>query len=1327
MRLHLNKTLRAALIAAITAVGTTLPQSFAAGEPVTTDLFTVDGWTKSNMTIDTSNQVASNKGWNKGHAYMTLDSAYVLPAGQDTYLDFSYQIDLNFNGCVTFTLIDSKNSISLTTGWGQYNDGGHHVGYGTTSVTNPDLLYQFKDTGDGKCKVTEAGYFDYGSQAQNNTPYTSQVDGHIAWDDTKSHYVLTLTNTQQSEDPVTITYDLGVSSLNFDKVNICIEGRSGGSDYYKMTELTTTYAAPTAPVVSDYVWSGSVDANWDKTTENWLADEAAAAYVNGKNAFFTSAGAEKTVAVKDAIVAGNLTVDNAEYTFNIEEGASLSVGKIDIVGSASKLSINSVGATTLSLTALANEGELHLGAGVAVVATGSNVTLTADHGLGVTGEGSISIGTMTASGGTHTLSVGISAASLETSGGANVTFNGTLNSITGAIHTKSGASTSLSIGTGDTDAILVVNRLELGDNASGGAANFVIGEHGKVVVKSANNETGYKAAGLLFSEWGQSTHAQIAGELYAKDAMLSTGDKAATIDISGTVATKGIRGIKNVNNTINLAEGGVLVLGASGITADNNGTWAINLNGGEVGISENATIARALNVAGDVTFNTQLYTWVGSDAAQEIEAGQEGGTITISGNISGNGTITKTGAGELILSGGSNVINNTIQVQKGTLTMTGTYEIGGIKGGDIQEYYVDVDGKEATNGFYCQAGSKTVYSAEGATVNDNGAKYTIGGVEVAVTGGVITIDPTVDYTTLWVRDGSEAFAAYKTKAGEALTKVDLAAGTSVNMDYDTASITLEMHGDATVNATAAATISSISGWENHTLNVDGTSEVTLANLTTLTGSSALEVKGGTLNTKKFMLNSADASLKVNDGTTMNVTGDLTPTHGSVEVAGAVNISGSLDLSNGGNSNVELDITSTGEVMAGSMWMAAAAAVALEQGGTFNIANMQIVGKDGGRISTTTNNVLYGSNNGAFVIENATITATGNVTIGNTLSGVDVVVADGSSLTLKTAADSVTVNAGGTINKGEGGSFSNLTIEDGGIIGTGLDNSEVGIAADVTVTFAQGIEDSGVEFYGEDGVQVKNTGGESIHYTIDEENAKVTADTLIAAGENPEDTIVVNNEVNVSSIANWGDAALTLTHIGTETHLESISTIGGQVTLQGVTTDPIALTDLSIGAGSTVAVYTDEHATTEGTVTVSETLTAGGATLLANLEMADGSKLDVNGGDAMALTLGSEFNLAEGAIVTLDEETLAAIANLENIGDKVILVKQYQDHALTTNLEDGDWSRTHFDLSSITNADYKLYVQDGQIGLVKSSNVPEPTTGTLSLLALAALAARRRKH
>lgn len=1328
MRLNLNKTLRAALIAAITAVGTTLPQSFAAAEPVTTDLFTVDGWTKSNMTIDTSNQVASNKGWNKGHAYMTLDSAYVLPAGQDTYLDFSYQIDLNFNGCVTFTLIDSKNSISLTTGWGQYNDGGHHVGYGTTSVTNPDLLYQFKDTGDGKCKVTEAGYFDYGSKAENNTPYTSQVDGHIAWDDTKSHYVLTLTNTQQSEDPVTITYDLGVSSLNFDKVNICIEGRSNGSDYYKMTELTTTYAAPTAPVVSDYVWSGSVDANWDKTTENWLADEAAAAYVNGKNAFFTSAGAEKTVAVKDAIVAGNLTVDNAEYTFNIEEGASLSVGKIDIVGSASKLSINSVGATTLSLTALANEGELHLGAGVAVVATGSNVTLTADHGLGVTGEGSISIGTMTASGGTHTLSVGISAASLETSGGANVTFNGTLNSISGAIHTKSGASTSLSIGTGDTDAILVVNRLELGDNASGGAANFVIGEHGKVVVKSANNETGYKDAGLLFSEWGQSTHAQIAGELYAKDAMLSTGDKAATVDISGTVATKGIRGIKNVNNTINLAEGGVLVLGASGITADNNGTWAINLNGGEVGISENATITRALNVAGDVTFNTQLYTWVGSDAAQEIEAGQEGGTMTVSGNITGNGTITKTGAGELILSGGANALGNTIQAQGGTLTMTGTFAIDGISGGGVIEDFVNAAGETATSGFARKSGTIDVYNEDGGTVNSGDATFTLGGDRVSVTGGVCIIDPTVNYTTLWVKDAPLNFGEYKAVAGDTLTKVDLAAGTSVNMDYDTASITLEMHGDATVNATEATSISGISGWSNNTLTITGTGVVTLpSGALTLSGTTKLDVRGKAA-TGKLVLNNGTPALSVAAGASLNVNGDLTPTHGTAVVNGIVNISGSLDLSNGGNSDVRLNIGSTGVVTAGSMWMAQAAGVALEENGTFNIGNLQIVGKEGGSITTSTNNVLYGSNKADFLITNAIVTATGNVALGNTLSGVDVVVADGSSLTLKTAADSVTVNAGGTINKGEGGSISNLMVEDGGIIGTGIDNSEVGIAADVTVTFAQGIQDaSGVNFSSDSGgVKVQNTGDAEITYGIDKADAKVTADRLVVESETD---VTVKNKVVVGDIANIGEGDLTLTHVDVVEPLLGVYAHDGALTLQNIT--EVSVVEMEIASGRTVAVYS-ENADVEGTVTITEKLQAGGGTLLANLEMANGSKLalSLEGGGMQALTLGSQFRIAEGALVRLDDATLEAIAGLANIGDKVVLLQAYEDEdglrALTTNLTDGDWSRTHFDLSSITNADYKLFVTDSEIGLVKSSNVPEPTTGTLSLLALAALCMRRRR-
>ena len=1387
MRLKLNKTLRAALIAAITVVGTTLPQAQASswqGESILSgnwfythsrahDLLEATDVDTINLTADGDNIVASittviakdggtlrivgGNAWGSNRSFEDLQidtlKAGAAGTGQVTINTQQYNASCGpekatatikaVEGTVTgvdnyaiLTLGSAGKSIS-TSGTIHNYDGATLTLYGSMSAANVTV--------------------DSGSTLKLANDNLLTVSGDLTM---AAGSIMDVSLISASDTPVVLgTY---TGSAVCDGVQI-VGAQKGYSASLSASgnQLLLTFAA-----AKPLVWKGTADQhNWSDSV--W--DEGKT-FPSGGDADFTSEGYNEA-SITSAVTANFVTVGGKDYTFNLSEQGSLTVAadltvdgvKLSITGSgtvsasniyASDATIDVASGTSLTAVSLiaedgkkasiAGQGNITLSSLVGAidiaegttVATNGNVTLSSSSTLNVTGPGTLRIGNMTANGGTHTLGSGLSMGDLEIGGGTNVTFAGKLVSISGKVHTTVNNNTTLAFGSGESATTVVVGRLELDDAQHGGTTNFIVREQAKLVVKSSNNETGYKNTGLLFSEWGQSTHAQISGKLYAKDTMLSTGDKAAIVDISGVLATKGIRGIKNVNNTINLAEGGKLVLGDSGITSG-DGSWAINLNGGEVGISANATIARALNVAGNVTFNTQLYTWNGSDAAQEIAAGQDGGNMTITGNITGNGTITKTGAGELILSGGTNVINNTIQVQEGTLTMTGTYEIGGIKGGDIQEYYVDVNGEKATNGFYCQAGSKAVYSAEGATVNDSGAKYTIGGVEVAVKGGEVTIDPTVDYTTLWVRENSEAFAAYKTKAGDALTKVDMAAGTSVTMDYDTAAITLVMHGDATVNATAATTISSITGWQDNTLTITGTGAVTLlptTNPITLEGSTKLDVQG-TATTNKILLNSDAASLVVGADGDLTISGsnNLTVTKGTVDISGKLYVGHEIDLSNSSVSTGKITLHSGADVtVKDGMWMNyTSAGILLEEGAKFAITGKGVtfIGKEGGLIKAADGKEInYQASNGNAVIKNVIMEATDNITIANQLTNVDLVTGE-YTVTLNANADSVKVSNGGTFTLKEGKTVTNITVEDGGTIAGGVDASQVGIAAHGTATFEEGVSDGDVTFGWDAPVQVTNNGEATAKYQgLQDSTMKVSADTLIAAGENPEDTIVVNNEVNVSSIANWGDAALTLTNIGTETQLESIANYGGQVTLQGVTTDPITLADMTIDTGSTVAVYTDEHATTEGTVTINETLAAGGGILLANLEMANSSTLDLSlmDGGMQALTLGSQFTIADGALVTLDEATLAAIAGLVNIGDKVILINQYEDHALTTNLEDGDWSRTHFDLSSITNADYKLYVQDGQIGLVKSSNVPEPTTGTLSLLALMALAARRRR-
>lgn len=1317
MRLNLNKTLRAALIAAITAVGTTLPQTYA--ETNTARIDTTDASLISWFAFTNDSGVTAGSkttGWNNlltfnTDGYGTTGADHSMNGGIEAKGgNFTLSFDINTMGDGTL--------LHMNTSGGSGN--WRHVDLTTTSTDALTLTFK----GKAGSPVTATAADDWSTvtitgNGQVLTMYINGVSqGTIAMSDATNWNGEKLTS-------IRFGSENGSNVETADLKNILIYGKALSAA--EVRALTTT------EVYGTYTWVGDGSANvWSTIAANWTKEGSTGSvpFSNDNDALFNSTGASNsTVSITEAVTAGTVTVDDAAYTFNIGAEGSLAAAKLVITGTDAKLTVNGAG-RTLSIDALSNNGVLEIGTG-ATVSLAAGMTLDATHTLdNVSGAGTLAIQKLTVSNGDHTIGVGVSMTEIALNGGT-LTFASGTSTVSGKVYSNSD-STTLVVGADSGTAVLKANRIEMGDKNDGSKHHdLTINAGGTLKITGSDTSTNYKNASLVLGEWGVATPlVTVKGMLIADKTHILAGDKGYTMNINGgTVLAKGLKtNGSDRTQTISISNNGKLILGDAGIINSNTHNGVnLTVDGGTIGIYANSvTIDKDITVSGAAAFDTQMYTV--DDIS--VTRGVDGGTLTVSGNLTGTGTITKTGAGELILSGGANALGNTIQAQGGTLTMTGTFAIDGISGGGVIEDFVNAAGETATSGFARKSGTIDVYNEDGGTVNSGDATFTLGGDRVSVTGGVCIIDPTVNYTTLWVKDAPLNFGAYKAVAGDTLTKVDLAAGTSVNMDYDTASITLEMHGDATVNATAAATISSISGWENHTLNVDGTSEVTLANLTTLTGSSALEVKGGTLNTKKFVLNSADASLKVNDGTTMNVTGDLTSTHGSVEVAGAVNISGSLDLSNGGNSNVELDITSTGEVMAGSMWMAAAAAVALEQGGTFNIANMQIVGKDGGRISTTTNNVLYGSNNGAFVIENATITATGNVTIGNTLSGVDVVVDDGHTVTLNAAAGSVTVRDGGTINVGTG-SITDLMIEEGGIVGSGVETSEAKIADGATAAFAEGLDDSNVYFYedesGETQVQVtNNTGAAAAYDGIANTEMKVTAGEMIAfTGEDVE----VFNILVVNSVSNLSTGALTINTIDTDA-LSSIENYGGQVTLQNVSTEPVVLENLAF-EGSTVAVYTAGAESPEGTVTIMETLTAGGGTLLANLEMADGSKLDVNGGDAMALTLGSRFTIVDNALVTLDEVTLAAIAGLENIGDKVVLLQAYEDEdglrALTTNLTDGDWSRTHFDLSSITDADYKLFVTDTEIGLVKSSNVPEPTTGTLSLLALAALAARRRKH
>ena len=266
------------------------------------------------------------------------------------------------------------------------------------------------------------------------------------------------------------------------------------------------------------------------------------------------------------------------------------------------------------------------------------------------------------------------------------------------------------------------------------------------------------------------------------------------------------------------------------------------------------------------------------------------------------------------------------------------------------------------------------------------------------------------------------------------------------------------------------------------------------------------------------------------------------------------------------------------------------------------------------------------------------------------------------------------------------------------------------------------------------------------YSIANANFKVAADVVrknIAGGD-----ATVGNKIEASEVRNDAPGtygALILTSGADAAALDKVIATSGNIEFYNMSdTDQANLNTLNIGADKTVSVYTGNvaEAAQEASVTVVGTLTAGGgAHLNANLEMASGSTLDVsafngNGG----LFMGSSVTLNPGNITLSDDD----IAHVQGLGfmEAYDLFRDVEEFNIgSTGYESIGLTDQWVKASEVFNNDlfktgekeyYVFYsgtAEGGRgenVGTIYLLQAPEPTTGTLSLLALCALAARRRR-
>ena len=323
---------------------------------------------------------------------------------------------------------------------------------------------------------------------------------------------------------------------------------------------------------------------------------------------------------------------------------------------------------------------------------------------------------------------------------------------------------------------------------------------------------------------------------------------------------------------------------------------------------------------------------------------------------------------------------------------------------------------------------------------------------------------------------------------------------------------------------------------------------------------------------------------------------------------------------------------------------------------------------------------------------------------------------------------IEVMHGGTLDV-NAGTQATIQAQDGSTVKGNQAQESVVIDAGAEVKYAYGITSTeGVYVFGLDGVSVTNNSGYDATYGgLDNSDMAVEADALSSSVN---DEYVVNNQLSVSTVTHQGEGELTLAHVNGDA-LSVVETDTADLILQGITAT--TLSELTIGGGATVAVYTDTTKATEGTVTIDAAgvLTAGGGTLRANLVMEDDSAL-LTGGVEKALHVGSLLTM--GSNISLDKATLQALDGLANNAN-FWLIDAAEGSELLYGGSTGEdawfdevFSRTAYDGDYELKGDFNIVFDDvNGFGLQKFSSTPEPTTGTLSLLALMALAARRRRH
>ncbi|MCQ2365555.1 MAG: hypothetical protein MJ056_00125 [Akkermansia sp.] len=534
------------------------------------------------------------------------------------------------------------------------------------------------------------------------------------------------------------------------------------------------------------------------------------------------------------------------------------------------------------------------------------------------------------------------------------------------------------------------------------------------------NEYTWKATGTT-ALWDEETaNWTLAGadSSYTSDPVnivdFNAGEFAMNVTVSGSIEAAKVN--VNDNYQFTVASGSSLTVDTLSVAADKEvtvaGEGSIALT--KVALANGATInvgaaaSLAVTVADDAddtaikaTKDITLTSLAGPAEGKELTISAEGHTVAVQSN--------NTFAGDLVVAKGTVKLDSNTALGSHNATGSKTITIG-------EGATMDVNGK---------GDAKYVYTLAGGTLTNNGTAI---GHNMAQTSGlVLTADSYIggeDAKEMWVLAASYGantvdLAGYKlTKKGSALFGFANSTITEGTLQVDAG--TVQFNDGGSVAADIILNGGTITGTVKIADDIDITAQQTASTNATLSIADGMTV-----------------TLKTAEEQTLTLSNGLTVGNGEISVDGTVTVSGkSLDLSSGGEAAGTVSVLGNSVLnVGGGMWMHSDSSIELAQGGTVNIAGLSIVGKSEGSITATAANQQYSTTNDKYTIANADITATADVTIGNTLDSVLNVYTGAHTVTLNAATTSVHVAKGGTINIGETGSALSIDVADGGAVGS----------------------------------------------------------------------------------------------------------------------------------------------------------------------------------------------------------------------------------------------------------------------------------------------------